>query len=97
MLLIRRPFNINLVKAYGPINLNFLSFFFFFENNTPWASLLGSGLKSIFQLKAHFEINERSLFRVMVLSFLSPTIVKRDVLSAKSLGLVFNSLGKSLM
>ena len=61
------------------------------------AGLLGSGLKSIFQLKADFEINIRSLLRVLTLSFLSLTIVKRDVSSAKSFTFDFNSMDKSLM
>ena len=70
---------------------------YFLENNTSWEGLLGSGLKSIFQIKAHFEINIRSLWRVLALSFLSLTNVKRDVSSAKSFRVDFNSLGNSLM
>ena len=50
--------------------------FFFLENSTSWAGLLGSGLKSIFQLLAHLEISNRSLLRVLALSFLSLAIVK---------------------
>ena len=46
--------------------------FFFLENSTFWAGLLGSGLKTIFQLWAHSEINNRSLLRILLaLSFLS--------------------------
>ena len=55
----------------------------------------GSGLKSIFQLKAHFEITERSLLRALAVSFLSLT--NREVSSAKSFAWAFNPLGKSLI
>ena len=58
---------------------------------------MGSGLKSILQLKAHFEINEKSLLRALALSFSSLTIVKRDVSPAKSLALDFNSFGRSFI
>ena len=42
-------------------------------------------------------INDRSLMRILKISFLSLTKVNRDVLSAKSFTLSFNLLGKSLM
>ena len=71
--------------------------FFFLETNTSWAGLLVSGLISIFQLKAHLEIKDRSLLRTSALSCLSLTIVNRDELSAKSFQLDFNSFGKSLI
>ena len=53
---------------------------FFLENKTSSTGLIGSGLKSIFQLKANLELNCRSSLRISALSFLSLTIVKRDVL-----------------
>ena len=71
--------------------------FFFLETNTSWAGLLVSGLISIFQLKTHLEIKDRSLLRTSALSCLSLTIVNRDELSAKSFQLDFNSFGKSLI
>ena len=55
------------------------------------AGLLGSGLK------AHFEMNQRSLLRPLALSFIPLTAVKRGVSSAKGFALVFSSLGKSLI
>ena len=55
----------------------------------------GSGLESIFQLKAHFQITERSLLRALAVSFLSLT--NREVSSAKSFAWAFNQLGKSLI
>ena len=58
---------------------------------------LGSGLKSIFQLKAHLEIAMRSLFRIFALSFSSLTTANRDVSSANNLAFDCNSLGKSLI
>ena len=57
---------------------------FFLENSTSCAGLVGSGLKSIFQVKTHFEINERSLLSTLALSFSSLTIAKKDVSSGKS-------------
>ena len=57
---------------------------------------VGSGLKSFFNLKAHFEINERSWVRSLTLSFLSLTLQKLDVLSTSSFILLFNPLGMSL-
>ena len=70
---------------------------FFLENKTSYAALLESGLKSIFQLKAHLEINCRSSLRIFALSSLSLTIAKRDVSSANGFALDFNSPGKSLI
>ena len=69
----------------------------FLENETSCPDLLGFGLKNIFQLKAHLEINSRSSLITFVLSFLSSTVAKRDVSSANSFALDFNSPGKSLM
>lgn len=53
--------------------------FFFLDNKTSWAGLLGSGLKIIFQRKAQLEIKEGSLLKVLAL----------PVLSANSFGFVF--------
>ena len=61
---------------------------FFLEISLFGLVLVGSGLKSIFQLKAHLEINNRSLMRTSELSFLSLTIVKRNMSSAKSFTLI---------
>ena len=71
--------------------------FFFLEKSTSWAGLRGSGLKGIFQLKAYLEVKNSSLLRILALSFLSLTIGKRKVSSAKIFALDFNSFGKSLM
>ena len=71
--------------------------FFFLETNTSWAGLLVSGLISIYQLKAHLEIKNRSLLTTSALSCLSLTIVNREESSAKSFALDFNSFGKSLI
>ena len=71
--------------------------FFFLENITSSAGFVGSVLKSIFQLKAHVEINKRSLLSILALSFISLTIVKKDVSSANNFTLDFNLFGKSLM
>ena len=70
---------------------------FLLENKTSCAGWLGSGLKSIFQSKAHLEINCRSSLRISALLFLCVTIAKRDVPSANSFALDFNSFGKSFM
>ena len=67
------------------------------EKSTSWAGVLGSGLNNIFQLEAHLEITNRSLLRILALSFLSLTIVKREAPAAKSFALDLNSFGKSLM
>ena len=83
----------DIIETYDVMSLSF----FFLESSTSWVGLLGSELKSIFQLKAHFEIKERSLLRALALSFLSLTVVNRDVSSAKSFALVFSSLGKSFI
>ena len=50
-------------------------------------------LNFLFSGEYHF----RSLLRILVLSFLSLTIAKREVSSAKSFALDFNSFGQSLM
>ena len=42
-------------------------FGFFLENKISIAGLLGSGLKIIFQLKAHLEINCRSSLRIFTI------------------------------
>ena len=68
---------------------------FFLENKTPCAGLRGSGLKSIFQLKALLEINYRSSLRIFAFSSLSLTIAKTDVSSPNSFALDFTSPGKS--
>ena len=65
---------------------------FFVENITSWSGLLGSELKSIFQLWTHLEINNRSLSRKLELSLLSVTLVKKDISSVKSFALEFNLL-----
>ena len=70
---------------------------FFLENKTSCPGLLGSELKSNFQLKVHLEINFRSSLRIFALSFSSLTIENRDVSSANSFSLDFNSPGNSLM
>ena len=70
---------------------------FFLENKTSCPGLLGSELKSNFQLKAHLEINFRSSLRIFALSFSSVTIENRDVSSANSFSFDFNSPGNSLM
>ena len=41
---------------------------FFLKKNTSCVRLSGSGLKSIFQLSAYFEINKRSLLRTLTFS-----------------------------
>ena len=71
--------------------------FFFLENNTSEAVLLVSGLISIFQLKAHLEMKDRSKLRTPALSCLSLTILNREVSSAKSFALDFNPFGKLLI
>ena len=58
-----------------------LDTFFFLANKTSWAGLCGSRFKSIFQLNTHFEIKERLLQRAWTISFLSLTIVNREVSS----------------
>ena len=71
--------------------------FVLLENSTSWADLLEFGLKNVFQLLAHEEIDWRSLFRIVAFPILSLKTVKRDVLSGKIWTLDFNSLGKSLI
>ena len=71
--------------------------FFFLENNTSGTGLLASWLISIFQLKAHFQIKDRSWLRTSALSSLSLTIVNRGVSSAKRFALHFNSFGRLLI
>ena len=92
--MVGRPFQ---PGYYLGLCLDDLVLFFFLENTTSCAGLLGSGSKSIFQLQAHLEISDKSLLSILALSDLSLTIVKRDVSSAKSFALDFNSFGKSLM
>ena len=76
---------------------DFVFVFFFLKNKTSCPGLLGSGLKSNFQLKVYLEINCRSLLRIFVLSFLFLIIAKRDVSSANSFALDFNWWGESFM
>ena len=63
---------------------------FSLDNITSWARLLVSGLISIFQLKGHLEIKDRSWWRTSALSSLYLTIVNRYVPSAKSFALDIN-------
>ena len=49
---------------------------FFLEKITSCADLVGSRLRSIFHLKVHFEINERSWARSLEMSFFILTMVK---------------------
>ena len=60
---------------------------FFLENSTSSASLLGSGLKRIFHVWAQQVIVEDIINFIWIL-----TIVKREVTSAKSFTLGFNSV-----
>ena len=71
--------------------------FSFFLKITLLELVWWSGWKSIFQLKAHSEIKERSLLRTLALLFSSLTIVNREVSSGKSLALVFYLFGRSFM
>ena len=53
--------------------------------------------KKLFPIISSFrEINNRSLLTVLALSFLSVTILKREVSSARSFALDFNSFGKNV-
>ena len=65
--------------------------FSFLENNTSLTGLLASGIISLFQLKVHLEIKDRSLLRTSALSYLSLTIMNRDVSSD------FNPFGQPLI
>ena len=49
--------------------------FYSFEYKSSSTGLLGSGLKSIFQLKACFKIKKGLLLRALALSFLALAIV----------------------
>ena len=71
--------------------------FFFLQKITSRAGLVGSGLKSIFDLKAHFEINERSWVRSFVLYFYSSKTLKTDVSSANTFTLLFKPSGMTLI
>ena len=66
------------------------------ENKTSCSGLLGYGLKSIFQLKA--QLAQLQIIIENICTFiLSLTIAKREVSSANSFALNFNSPGKPLM
>ena len=83
--------------SYTAIYVWMVLSFFFLENNTSGTGLLASGLISIFQLKAHLQIKDRSWLRTSALSSLSLTIVNRGVSSAKRFALHFNSFGRLLI
>ena len=61
--LIRHFCHLNIIKTYEWMN----QYFLFPWKQTSWD--LGYGLKSIFQLRAYFEIKEWSLLRALPLSF----------------------------
>ena len=74
-----------------------LEFSFFYKITLLELVWWGSGMKSIFQLKAHSDIKERSLLRTLALLFSSLMIGNREVSSAKNLALDFNLFGRSFM
>ena len=62
--------------------------FFSFEYKSSLAGFLGSGLKSIFQLKALFKIKKGLLLRALALSFLVLAIVTSGI------SLIFSNLAE---
>lgn len=92
MFLTGSSLNYDIIEKY-----RWREFSFFLEKISSCAGLVASRLKRISQLKAHLEINERSLTWSLALSFLSLTMLEIDVSSANTFALRFNHFGWSLM
>ena len=69
----------------------------FLENKSSSEGLLGSGYKTILQLKAHLQINCQPSLRIFALSFLPLPIAKRNVSLANCFPMDLNSSVKPLI
>ena len=80
-------------RVYGWMILDWC----FLENKSSSEGLLGSGYKTILQLKAHLQINCQPSLRIFALSFLPLPIAKRNVSLANCFPMDLNSSVKPLI